>query len=63
MKNYEMSPASMNTVLSIEQLEKSFVLHTQNGAVLKGVERSRHDRFVGRNCSTLRPIWCREKFL
>ena len=34
MANYTMTPNSLNTVLSVEQLEKSFVLHTQNGAVL-----------------------------
>ncbi|MEL7428597.1 MAG: phosphonate C-P lyase system protein PhnL [Pseudomonadota bacterium] len=35
MPNYRITSTAMNTVLSIEQVEKSFVLHTQNGTVLK----------------------------
>lgn len=38
MQNYKMMSPAMKTVLSIEQLEKTFVLHTQNGAVLKVLE-------------------------
>ncbi len=34
MTNYEMTSSSLNTILSVEQLEKTFILHTQNGAVL-----------------------------
>lgn len=34
MTNYKMTSSAMNTILNVEQLEKSFVLHTQNGAVL-----------------------------
>lgn len=34
MANYKMVSPAMNMVLSIEQLTKTFVLHTQNGAVL-----------------------------
>lgn len=35
MPIYKMMSPAMNMVLNIEQLEKTFVLHTQNGAVLK----------------------------
>lgn len=34
MKNYKMDTSSLNEVLRVERLEKSFTLHTQNGAVL-----------------------------
>lgn len=35
MTVYNMAAEDINTVLSVEQLDKTFTLHTQNGAVLK----------------------------
>ncbi|MEM9278280.1 MAG: phosphonate C-P lyase system protein PhnL [Pseudomonadota bacterium] len=39
MKFYKMAPEDINLVLDVEQLEKQFTLHTQNGAVLDVLDK------------------------
>ena len=39
MKLYKMAPENINMVLDVEQLDKQFTLHTQNGAVLNVLEK------------------------